>query len=85
MAVLGPKIIIFFQKFQPRFAWHKLLTSNYLNFFQARYTRHCFMHICIHASLHFIFIGSYKLYIIKCTFIMTHCIMIFMHYRLIFQ
>ena len=32
MAVLGPKIIIFFQKFKPRFARHKLLTYNYLNF-----------------------------------------------------
>ena len=71
MAVLGPKIIICFQKFQPCFARHKLLTSNYLNFFQARYARHCLMHICIHASPHFIFIGSYKLYIIKCTFIMN--------------
>ena len=71
MAVLGPKIIIFFQKFLPRFARHQLLTSNYLYFFQARYTRHCLMHICIHASPHFIFIASYKLYIIKCTFIMN--------------
>ena len=71
MAVLGPKIIIFFQNFLPRFTRHKLLTSNYLNFFQARYTHHCLMHICIHASLHFIFIGSCNLYIIKCTFIMN--------------
>ena len=71
MAVLGPKIIIFFQKFLPRFAQHNLLTSNYLNFFQAHYARHCLMHICIYTSLHFIFIGSYKLYIIKCTFIMN--------------
>ena len=71
MAVLGPKIIIFFQKFYPRFTRHKLLTSNYLNFCQASYAHHCLMHICIHASVHFIFIGSYKLYIIQCTFIMN--------------
>ena len=71
MAVLGPKIIFFFQKFLPCFAQHKLLTSNYLYFFQDHYACHCLMHICIHESLHFIFIGSYKLYIIKCTFIMN--------------
>ena len=58
MAVLGPKIVIFFQKFLPHFAWHKFLTSNYLNFFQARYTRHCLMYICINASLHFLCIFS---------------------------
>ena len=72
MALLGPKIIICcFQKFKPYFAQHKLLTSNYLNFFQAHYTHHCLMHTCIHASVHFIFIGSHKLYIIQYTFIMN--------------
>ena len=71
MAVLGPKIIIYFQKFYPRFTWHKLLTSNYLNFFQTHYTRNYLMHVCIHVSVHFIFIGSHKLYIIQCAFIMN--------------
>ena len=61
----------FFQKLYPHFVWHKLLTSNYLNFFQAHYTHHCLMHVCIHASVYFIFIGSHKLYIIQCTFIMN--------------
>ena len=50
MAVLGPKIIIFLQKFLPRFAWHKLLTFNYLHF--SRLATLAIV-LCIFASMHY--------------------------------
>ena len=49
MALLGPKIIIFFQKFQPRFAQLKLLTSNYLNFSRLATLT---IVLCIYVSMH---------------------------------
>ena len=49
MAVLGPKIIIFVQKFLPCFTRHKLLTSNYLNF--SRLTT-LIIDLCMYVSMY---------------------------------
>ena len=71
-----------FSKFLPRFAQHKLLTSNYLNF--SRLATLAIV-LCRHVSMHqFILFSSAH---ISCTLYIyhEHCIMMFVHYRLIFE
>ena len=73
MAVLGPKRIIFIKNFSLASLGinsQLLIISIFSRLATLTIVLCIYAHIYIYA-LHFIFIGSYKLYIIKCTFIMN--------------